>query len=108
MNYKIIATPRFRKELKVLAKKFQSLKIEFFELLQELEHNPTMGTPVGNDCYKIRISISSKNKGKSGGARVITYVYVEGESIFLLSIYSKGDQDSISNKELLQLLKEIK
>jgi hypothetical protein len=41
-------------------------------IIDELTENPTLGTPIGKDCYKLRIAIASKNKGKSGGARMIT------------------------------------
>jgi hypothetical protein len=45
-------------------------------ILLQLEAQPKSGTPIGNDCYKIRMTISSKGKGKSGGARVITHVHI--------------------------------
>ncbi len=77
MNYSIIPTHRFEKELKRLATKFPSLKNEFAQLIQDILNNPKAGTYIGNHCYKIRLVIGSKNKGKSGGARVITYLYVE-------------------------------
>jgi len=60
MSYKILLTNRFEKELKRLVKKFPSLKEEFAILINNLNTNPTSGTFLGNDCYKIRISISSK------------------------------------------------
>jgi mRNA-degrading endonuclease RelE of RelBE toxin-antitoxin system len=75
MSYNVITVPRFEKELKRLAKKYPSLKGEFGELIQSLKHNPEQGTPLGNHCFKIRLSIASKGKGKSGGARVITHPY---------------------------------
>lgn len=62
MAYKIIATPVFKREIKRLAKKYHSLKNEYAELLNSLEENPKKGTPLGNDCYKIRLSIASKGK----------------------------------------------
>ncbi|TBT96508.1 hypothetical protein CWI39_3753p0020, partial [Hamiltosporidium magnivora] len=77
MSYNIFPTHRFEKELKRLAKKFPSLKNEFAELIRELLVNPESGTFIGNNCYKIRLAIGSKGKGKSGGARVITYLYIE-------------------------------
>ena len=71
--------------------------------------NPTMGVDLGNNSRKIRIAISSKNKGKSGGARIITYqliISIEKSKIYLLSIYDKGKQDSISKKEIEDLKKQ--
>jgi hypothetical protein len=62
---------------------------------------------LGRDCYKIRIAIASKGKGKSGGARVITCVVVMEKEVYLLYIYDKSEQSDISDKELLQLLDYI-
>ena len=86
MSYSILPTYRFEKELKRLVKKFPSLKIEFKELIEEITKNPKAGTFIGNNCYKIRVPIKSKGKGKSGGARAITCVYVESETVYLLTI----------------------
>ena len=84
MNYSIIATHKFEKEIKRLIKKFPSLKKEYAALIAKLKNNPATGTPLGDNCYKIRLAIASKNKGKSGGARVITYVVVDDTTIFCL------------------------
>lgn len=108
MNYKVKTIPYFDKQLKRLAKKFPSLKQEYGSLLDSLENNPLQGTPLGNNCFKIRMAIASKRKGKSGGARVITCVLVEHTSVYLLDIYDKSDKDSISDKELKELVKEIR
>jgi len=107
MNYKVELTENFIKEAKKLIKKYASLREEIAELGKELAKNPTSGTPLGNDVYKIRLSIASKNKGKSGGARVITFVKIIDFTVFLLSIYSKGDRDSISDKEIEDLIKDF-
>ena len=107
MNYKIFSIPPFDKQLKRLSKKYPSLKIEYSQLLKDLERNPMQGVSIGNDCYKIRIAIASKNKGKSGGARVITYVQIKDTSVFLLSIFDKSENDNIPNSELKYLLKLI-
>jgi hypothetical protein len=77
------------------------------ELGHQLASNPIIGTPIWNNCYKVRLAIASKGKGKSGGARVITYLYLHRDKVFLLSIYDKSDKENISNKELLELLKKI-
>ncbi len=66
------------------------------------------GTPIGNHCFKIRLAIASKGKGKSGGARVIIHVVVTDKIVFLLDIYDKSEQGSMSEKELAELLKMIR
>ncbi len=95
----------FRKEVKRLTKKYPSLKTELAELFTELEENPTTGTPLGNDIYKIRLAIASKNKGKSGGARVLSFVKVTQTTVLLFSIYNKGEIDNITDKEIKELIK---
>lgn len=104
MNYNVYTIAYFDKQLKRLVKKYPSLKKELAELIGTLASVPEMGTDLGNGCYKIRLAIASKGKGKSGGARVITYVTIKDEAVFLLSIYDKSEQHDISDKELLQLL----
>ncbi len=107
MNYKIATIANFRKEAKKLIKKYPSLSQELNDLGSELSINPELGTSVGSNCFKIRISIASKGKGKSGGARVITYVYVTETTVILLSIYDKSDRSSISREEIEELLKQL-
>lgn len=107
MSYKIVPTHTFDRELKRLAKKHRSIKANVYELGEQLEENPTMGDEVIENCYKIRMAITSKNKGNSGGARVITYIYIDQETVFLLSIYDKGEQEDISNNELKELIESL-
>ena len=104
MPYNVIAVPPFSRELKRLAKKYPSLKSEYQELVKELKENPEKGTPLGNNLYKIRLAIASKGKGKSGGARVITYLKTEQNNVYLLSIYDKGERDTISDNEIKNIL----
>lgn len=107
MSFKVVAVQDFDKELKRLSKKYQSLKYDYLSLVESLEETPLQGTSLGKDCYKIRIPIRSKGKGKSGGARVITYVKIIDEIVYLLSIYDKSEQSSISEKEIIARLNSI-
>lgn len=107
MSYKVDTIAPFRKEAKKLIKKYPSLKNELAELGSQLSNDPTIGTSPGNNCYKIRLAISSKGKGKSGGARVITPFYVTEDTVFLLSIYDKSDKENIPDSQIKALLKLI-
>ncbi len=107
MSYNVFTIPPFDKQLKRLAKKYPSLKNEFAELLESLEQDPEQGTNLGNNCYKIRIAIASKGKGKSGGARVITNFVIAEDTVFLISIYDKSEKENLTNKELDELLKYV-
>ena len=106
MSYRIELTENFKKEAKRLIKKYASLRTEILELGKELAENPTTGIPLGNDVYKIRLGVASKNKGKAGGARFITFVKIIDETVYLLSIYSKGEIDSLTDNEIIDLIRD--
>lgn len=105
MNYNVIATHLFKREIKRLLKKYHSLSKEFDTLINSLEKQPEQGTPIGHHCYKIRLAIASKGAGKSGGARLITCVRVVESTVYLLTIFDKAEKENIPDKELRQLLK---
>ena len=107
MSYSIEVTPDFEKDLKRLSKKHGSIKNDLASLIGQLAKSPKLGTSLGEDLYKIRMAITSKGKGKSGGSRVITYVQVLQTTVYLLSIYDKSDKENISDKQLKGLLKYI-
>lgn len=104
MSFNIIATEPFERKLKRLAKKHKSLSSDLSAVIDELAENPTLGTPIGKDCFKIRVAITSKGKGKSGGARMITFVRVVKNTVYLMDIYDKSEQANISVKELQMLI----
>ncbi len=104
MNYKVSTIAPFRREAKKLIKKYPSLKKELAELGSQLSKDPTTGTALGNNCYKIRLAIASKAKGKSGGARIITHFYVADNTVFLLTIYDKSNKESIADSDIKALL----
>lgn len=107
MSYNVVTIPPFDKQLKRLAKKFPSLKIEYENLVESLEDSSIQGAAMTNNCYKIRVAIKSKGKGKSGGARVIAHVQVVENNVFLLAIYDKSEQADITDKEIKYLLSFI-
>ena len=107
MSYSIVPTTKFKKEAKRLVKKYPSLKTELASLNEYLSKDPTTGTSLGNNTYKIRVAIKSKAKGKSGGARVITYVITEHQEVYLLTMYDKAELDTVDDKTLKQIIQQI-
>ncbi|MCF0050126.1 type II toxin-antitoxin system RelE/ParE family toxin [Dyadobacter chenwenxiniae] len=107
MSYKIIASKDFEKDLKRLVKKYASLAQETTDLIKSIANNPVQGKPIGKDCFKIRLAIKSKGRGKSGGARIITCVFTFQEEVVLLTIYDKAEKENIKAKELDDLLNAI-
>jgi mRNA-degrading endonuclease RelE of RelBE toxin-antitoxin system len=89
MDIKIIPTEDFTKELKRLSKKHRSLLSDIANLSVKLKKDPIQGTDLGQGVYKIRLAISGTNKGKSGGARIITCVLLVRETVYLTDIYVK-------------------
>ena len=107
MSYNVLFTENFRKDAKRLVKRHSSLRKDIEELIESLEQKPLQGKPLGKDCFKIRMAISSKRKGKSGGARVITCVMIEVTEVYLLTIYDKSEKEDISDKELKMLRNQV-
>lgn len=105
MSFEIRTIENFDRQAKRLAKHYASFRDDFKTLLEELQKRPMAGTDLGGGIRKVRMAIASKGKGKSGGARVITYTAdviihsCKGE-LFLLSIYDKAEQSTISDKEI--------
>lgn len=109
MSCEITYSPRFARELKILSKHYKSLKQDYANLLESLRDNPEQGTKLGNNLRKVRLAITSKGKGKSGGARVITYTIILTEidsEIKLLTIYDKSERESLTDKEIQDILKQ--
>ena len=106
MNYRIVTTEDFDREVKKLSKKYRSFKTDLIEFEKDLLANPTMGDDLGDNTRKVRMAIASKNKGKRGGARVLTctvLVDIENTKIYLLDIYDKSDKDTASKNEIKEL-----
>ncbi|MDR0892650.1 MAG: type II toxin-antitoxin system RelE/ParE family toxin [Mediterranea sp.] len=109
MQYSIETTASFDKEAKRLIKRYPSFKQDYLRLLEQLKENPQLGIDLGNGLRKIRLRITSKGRGKSGGARVLTYTVIVSEQdavLNLLYIFDKADRENLPEKEIESLLKQ--
>jgi len=107
MSFSIKTISVFERQAKRLMKKFPSLKKELQILISELKEEPEKGTSIGHNCYKIRLAIASKGKGKSGGARIITHLVFKDDTVYLLTIYDTTDIENLTDKEILELIRLI-
>lgn len=110
MKFEIIPTPGFEKSFKALAKKYKSLKIDILQLKQSLENNPFQGDELSPGIRKIRMAISSKGRGKSGGARIITYTVILTDndgSVYLIDMYDKADFSTVDVSLIKRIIKEL-
>ncbi len=108
MKRSVFVLKTFKARFKRYSKKFKSLENEINNLADKLLNEPRQGADMGGGLFKIRLASESKGTGKSGGFRVITY-YIEQkgntETIYLVTIYDKSEDESIDKKELLKILK---
>lgn len=104
MSFNVIPSDKFKKEAKRLIRKFPSLKEELRKLSTILSEHPETGKSLRRNTYKIRVAIKSKGKGKSGGARIITYLVTDNKEVYLLLIYDKSEYDNVDDKLLQQII----
>lgn len=106
MNCTIKVYRTFKRPFKRLLKRYHSLGDDLKKLELELMTNPRLGVDLGGGFRKVRMAITDKGKGKSGGARIITMnllISKDETEIGLFYIYDKSERESISDQELLQL-----
>ena len=98
------------KEAKRLAKKYPSFKQDYKEFLESIKNNPLQGDEITKNIRKIRMAIKAKGKGKSGGARVITFnvlTDVENGHVIFLLLYDKEDASTVKVNVVKQLVREM-
>jgi len=106
MNYDVIITDEFAKDVKKLYKKYKQIKNDLLDLIDKLEVDYKIGISLGEDLYKIRVK-NSDIGGKRGGYRVI-YFFKKENKIYLLTIYSKTQIENINIEKLKPILNKIK
>lgn len=110
MNFEIITSDYFDAEVKKLSKRYKSFKEDLKEFRQDLKNNPLQGVEIAPNIRKIRMTISSKGRGKSGGARVISFNALVSENegtIALLLIYDKADASNIKMNVVAEIIKDL-
>lgn len=110
MTVNITTHPEFVRQMKRYAKKYRSLANDYAEFLKSLHKDPFQGVDLGNGIRKVRLAVSSKGKGKSGGMRVITFSLekIEDEiiNVTLLYIYDKNEMANVSDDFIRYLLEQ--
>ncbi|MDR2682691.1 MAG: addiction module toxin RelE [Dysgonamonadaceae bacterium] len=110
METNFLVTPRFDKSYKKLKKKYPSLPADIAQFKKDFAENKGLGISLGGGYRKIRMAIHSKDKGKSGGARIITYelcLKTENNTIVLVDIYDKAERETIQEAEYTQILQSF-
>lgn len=109
-NITISVSDDFAKEAKRLAKKYPSFKQDYKDFLVSIKNNPLQGDEITKNIRKIRMAIKAKGKGKSGGARVITFnvfTDVENGHVVFLLLYDKEDASTVKVNVVKQLVRDM-
>jgi len=104
---KVRMSEDFRVAYKRLKKRHKSLEDDFECLLGSLLQNPMQGVELEDGVRKVRLAISSKGRGKSGGARVIIRIRIVADELQLLYIYDKSDFGNISDAYLRDIMQRM-
>lgn len=104
---RVRTSEEFRIAYKRLKKRHKSLQQDFERLLVSLLDNPIQGVEIEDNVRKIRLAITSKGRGKSGGARVIIRVRLIADELQLLYIYDKADYENVSDAFLRDVMKRM-
>jgi len=109
MNVDVFTHVEFERQFKRLRKKYHSLVDDYISFLQSIKKNPFQGVELGRGVRKVRMSVASKKRGKSGGMRVITYLVNSTKDdnieITLLYLYDKSELENVSDKFISFLIK---
>ena len=109
-NITISVSDDFAKEAKRLAKKYPSFKQDYKDFLDSIKENPLQGDEITKNIRKIRMAIKAKGKGKSGGARVITFnilTDIENGHVVFLLLYDKEDASTVKVNVVKQLVQDM-
>ena len=109
-NITISVSDDFAKEAKRLAKKYPSFKQDYKDFLLSIKNNPLQGDEITKKIRKIRMAIKAKGKGKSGGARVITFnilTDIENGHVVFLLLYDKEDASTVKVNVVKQLVRDM-
>ncbi len=109
MSYRVIPLERFKRDVRQLSKKYRHIKDDLRELEALVAENPTAGHTIPElkgHFYKIRLRSTDLRKGKQAGYRVVYYLAQETETVFLVTMYVKGEKENIRPKEILAIMKQ--
>lgn len=110
MEVFIKPSDEFCRQAKRFAKKYKSFVDDLAMFQRDLQKNPCLGVDLGGGKRKVRLNVSSKNKGKRGGMRIITYQIEKFQNrlyIFLVTIYDKSEYSNVSDKYVNQIIQGL-
>ena len=108
-KYIVVEQDLYKKAVKKLSKNYRNIELDVKDFLKSINTKDELGIELKSNVFKVRIKNSDKNKGKSAGYRLISYLAIVENELHLLYIYDKSSLVNITEKEIDELVaKQIK
>lgn len=110
MSFEVVTTAEFESQAKAIQKRHRSFKNDLRDFVLSISENPFQGVDLGSGIRKIRMTITSKGRGKSGGARVITYTVITAETegrVYLMNVYDKSDFSTVELSVIKGMIRDL-
>jgi len=108
-KYKVVEQELYQKAFKKLSKTYKNINLDVDNFLESIQTKEDLGIELKSNIFKVRVANTNKNKGKSAGYRLISYLAIIENKLHLLYIYDKSKLVNLSEKEIDEIvLKQIK
>jgi mRNA-degrading endonuclease RelE of RelBE toxin-antitoxin system len=104
MKLRIVEKSSYKKAVKKLSKHYKNIQNDINQFLDTLQSIRDLGIELKSNIYKVRIANSDKNKGKSAGYRLISYLKIVDDELYLLYIYDKSKIENLTENEIDKLI----
>ena len=103
-KYTVVEQELYKKALKKLSKTYRNINLDIKDFLKSINTKKDLGIELKSNVFKVRVKNSDKNKGKSSGYRLISYLAIVENELHLLYIYDKSKLANITEKEVDELI----
>ena len=104
MKLQVVEQELYRKAHKKLSKQYRHLQNDIDNFLDSIDSKEDLGIELKSNVFKVRIKNSDKNKGKSAGYRLISYLAIIDNELHFLYIYDKSKLENLTEKEIDNLI----
>lgn len=104
MKLQIVEQELYLKAYKKLSKQYKHICNDIDDFLYSIKSKEDLGIELKANIFKTRIKNSDKNKGKSAGYRLISYLVIINHELHLLYIYDKSKLENLTEKEIDDLI----
>ena len=103
-KYTVVEQDLYTKALKKLSKTYRNIDVDIKDFLASINTKEDLGIELKSNIFKVRVANSDKNKGKSAGYRLISYLAIVENELHLLYIYDKSKLVNVTEKEVDELV----